>query len=653
MALFDRSKKTQEIVDTAVQKALQLSTSEIMDYIKFGTYDDKSRVHDPYNQIPTVYACVKFKALNLSRVPLKLYKGDKEVESGPAFDLLHKPNPQMALDHFLFFAVSGLNLRGNAYSVKDKEYKGLPVALWPALEVTPKTDKGLLKYYEVMRGKEKVKIAPEEMVHARFPSPFSVVEGHAPITVLRLQNELSYASDRYNAKFFENDATPPLVFRSPVHLDANKQKELEHKLIERRKGANREAMIITGDMTVESVGMSQKDAEFVEMSKLTRGTICSVFGLTESDINFYADMKYSNSEVAAVSLWENTLIPEGEMVAAALSDQVFNAMDMEVRFDFGAIESVHNKGLTDKITNADKLVRMGVPWEAVNDRLNLGFEDGLEVALPQQAPEKPEAKGLIEDRLSELTTSAHTESKWFSMIKSVDRIEARMAKALKDYYHQVEKKILQAIGTGKGSSFKVTKDYDEGSVRDAFDDDELAELVREFLTGAIITGASEVAGVDIETYLVTRILEEKTIKVVTTNATSRDIVISKIRSALSESLEAGDGYETTARKVRDALKDAMKINRGRAEMIARTEIGGAFNQAGYEASVVNGAIGVRWISAHDGNVRASHVSYDGQVRRIGDTFGPLEYPHDPSGPAHEVINCRCMLEPVYDEEELP
>jgi SPP1 gp7 family putative phage head morphogenesis protein len=226
-----------------------------------------------------------------------------------------------------------------------------------------------------------------------------------------------------------------------------------------------------------------------------------------------------------------------------------------------------------------------------------------------------------------------------------------MRKRLKDYFHRVEMKILRVIGSGKGSSWAVKKDYDEGAVFAAFDDEELQKAAKEIIENAITLGAVEIAGKDLSGAAALEILEEKLIKITDTNKTSRTVVVDKIRDVLNESLSAGDGAQATARKLRESLKDAMNINRNRAETIARTEIGGSFNQAGYKAAQENGAVGTRWISARDGNERESHAEYDGKTILNGDLFGGvIAYPHDPGGPAGEVINCRCMHEPIYAED---
>ena len=50
-----------------------------------------------------------------------------------------------------------------------------------------------------------------------------------------------------------------------------------------------------------------------------------------------------------------------------------------------------------------------------------------------------------------------------------------------------------------------------------------------------------------------------------------------------------------------------------------------------------------WITAKDERVRSSHAVLNGQRRNYGEPWGVLRYPGDPSAPAAETVQCRCVL----------
>lgn len=97
-----------------------------------------------------------------------------------------------------------------------------------------------------------------------------------------------------------------------------------------------------------------------------------------------------------------------------------------------------------------------------------------------------------------------------------------------------------------------------------------------------------------------------------------------------------------------------------ARRIARTEVQGAINAgtlAAAQAAESEGATGhyKAWLAAHDDAVRHTHVVADGQICRLADPFTvggfPLQFPGEPGGPGHEVINCRCAMR-ILDEGEV-
>lgn len=100
----------------------------------------------------------------------------------------------------------------------------------------------------------------------------------------------------------------------------------------------------------------------------------------------------------------------------------------------------------------------------------------------------------------------------------------------------------------------------------------------------------------------------------------------------------------------------------RATVVARTESIGALNAGRADAfQAVAEEVGRPfekvWLATSDGRTRPSHVAADGQRVGVDDSFvvggAALDFPGDPSGPAEEVIQCRCtmlLVEPGEDTD---
>lgn len=98
----------------------------------------------------------------------------------------------------------------------------------------------------------------------------------------------------------------------------------------------------------------------------------------------------------------------------------------------------------------------------------------------------------------------------------------------------------------------------------------------------------------------------------------------------------------------------------RATMIARTEVHAAMNAGKIEGDLTLGEFGPVekiWLSSLDARVRETHVAANGQTVPITEPFvvggASLMVPGDTSGPAAEVINCRCTYLRLFPGDVRP
>ena len=109
----------------------------------------------------------------------------------------------------------------------------------------------------------------------------------------------------------------------------------------------------------------------------------------------------------------------------------------------------------------------------------------------------------------------------------------------------------------------------------------------------------------------------------------------------------GLGIQEISRRMRSNLMDDMiTMQRYEAERIARTEVIGASNKGSFDGAVSTG-VDVRkfWMTSGLPGVRPSHATFEslGPVDMKFEYVPGLKHPGDPSGPADEIINCRCVV----------
>jgi len=100
----------------------------------------------------------------------------------------------------------------------------------------------------------------------------------------------------------------------------------------------------------------------------------------------------------------------------------------------------------------------------------------------------------------------------------------------------------------------------------------------------------------------------------------------------------------------------------RAVTVARTETIGAVNAGVFRAAELDAeqrgdpAPFKQWIATEDSRTRPTHHAADKQRTLLREPFivggARLLYPGDPTGPAAEVINCRCSLMPIVLGKEI-
>ena len=126
-----------------------------------------------------------------------------------------------------------------------------------------------------------------------------------------------------------------------------------------------------------------------------------------------------------------------------------------------------------------------------------------------------------------------------------------------------------------------------------------------------------------------------------------------VKNKVSDALARG----ASTQELRDDIVKLGQFSAARAEVIARTEMNGAYAAGVYEGAASLGEYGPvekYWIATQQpSRTRASHLAADNGISIPFDQ--PFEVggaqmmrPLDPAGPAKEVVNCRCRLGLLYE-----
>lgn len=135
-----------------------------------------------------------------------------------------------------------------------------------------------------------------------------------------------------------------------------------------------------------------------------------------------------------------------------------------------------------------------------------------------------------------------------------------------------------------------------------------------------------------------------------------DTLWQNIRDDLVRTIQSGASNEA----IKNRVQRLGQFTEFRADVIARTETMIAYSNGNYEASQALGEFGPvekMWLATLDGRTRDDHSAVNGTVVPFSSTFDvggvPMRGPHDPSAPADQIVQCRCVLLEFFPGDTRP
>ena len=130
-----------------------------------------------------------------------------------------------------------------------------------------------------------------------------------------------------------------------------------------------------------------------------------------------------------------------------------------------------------------------------------------------------------------------------------------------------------------------------------------------------------------------------------------------IRGKVTKAIKSGASNEV----LRNELINIGQFSEFRADVIARTEVQFAYSNGNWQAGQALGQYGPlekEWLATSDARTRRSHANINGTRLPIAQPFqmssgAQMMYPHDPSAPARETVQCRCVLLEYYAGDVRP
>ena len=351
--------------------------------------DYRAASQDGYKRLTWVFRCIKALGEAAGSVPWHSYVRESDGtikpldDSYPLTRLIEQPNPRESRKEFLDKWMIHLSLSGNDYW-EIVFVKNVPYQLYSIRPdwMTPIPDKLVyLKGYDLdtkSSGKP-IHFDPQEILHFKYIDPTNEYVGMSPLQAAASTMQTENSAIGWNQTIFDNSAVPSGVLTVPSQLlRAEGRDDLRKSLRSEFTRENLNSpMILWGGMTWEKMGLSQRDMDFLEQRRTNRYEICGALGVPPELIGAAQErLTYNNYETARLSFWEDTVIGILDWLKGKINQRLapFFGDNVFINYDLRSVPAMR-KSFADTISAAEKLVKMGVPFNEVNRRLNMGFND--------------------------------------------------------------------------------------------------------------------------------------------------------------------------------------------------------------------------------------------------------------------------------------
>ena len=628
-----------------------------------------------------LYACVRKRATALSQVDwyVESQAGDKwEREDGhPLEKLMKKPvmAPQANFDGAKLRKMKWyhLDLGGNAIWHLNI-VNGQPVEMWPLMpqNIKPVPSKqDYIAHYEYRIGGRTHEIPPEEILHFMYIDPASPYWGLPPLKAASKVVDTDIKATAWNMESMDKRSVSDGVFtfKSPMTRD---QWEEQREIIEEEKKGQRDIWVLGNDASFEAMDKTPVEMDYIKSKKFYMYEICAVYDVDPLLLGAPDTASRANKTEAKREWWQNSLIPQLDNMAETLNQALIpfwepealesrETANLRLNYDLSNVH-VLQKNLEEKARTAQAYFRMGVPFNQINQRLELGFDDieggdearGLGVQQVSDDSSKETKKQL---------SSEFTQEDINNFIKSREQdrenFEDEVAEIIEEQFEEEAEKVIAEY-----------EEHGQLGAERAIDDMELDwENTFDGIYSSVIEYFGGLEGQRIEDELgkstqpsekkefnfnpfdieVRRFIDKFAAEKVTQiSSTSKE----RISNAIAKGFEEGEGSAEISRRIRDTYSRWIDgdddIDVRRSMTIARTETTAASQFGNHEgARQAEDTFGItmekEWVVADfTDRLREDHEFMAGERRPLNERYSNgLMYPGDPNGEPELVIQCRC------------
>ncbi|MFA5376483.1 MAG: phage portal protein [Dehalococcoidia bacterium] len=646
-----------------------------------------------------------------ARVPKRAKKSTAQgsaeydvLESGPAADIIARPNPDMGMYEILALMVPDLFLTGEGFLTLESDNQtptGVPIEMYrqPShkMETIVGTGEDLISHYEFRHGGGTRRFEVPEVIHIRMPNPNNHFHGLAPVASLKTTLTLHQAVLDYHKDFFRNCP----IMGIGIGVKQQLAKEVRERLIEdlesKYGGQNRfRPPLMEGDVTALNLIPNLTELGFESLQKETRLAILAAFGVPPAIAGILEFANYSNMEQQERIMWKYGIIPPARLIESAINlrlpGRFPTVQGLEYRFNFERVAALHdNEG--EIATRTAALYNAGIITQN-EARQKVGVDpipDGnIFKPMPSTSlfgdisnPDKISEGAKIQkcgccgssDRNGGSNALAHRsddpdpkKEHWLRFDSKLTKVERSFAQVMAEFFKDQLDRTLERFDKTTGGKlchplFPYTKAGDVPDDSDAIfpraaEGEALRQATEPEIKRVIEAVGADVfssfgidAAFDLTNPHVVQVISNGMNKITKINNTTWEYV----KQILADGYNEGAPIATIRDNLITQFESWYKPEPGqmgvgpRCQLIARTEMQKFVNGGQFAAHQEAEGFGLRlekvWLHSQADNAREDHLDADGQTVLLNDPFiiGGVQmmYPGDPDAGPDQICNCRC------------
>ena len=323
-----------------------------------------------------IYAAVSRISNTIASMPLHFYKGFEIQRDHPLERLVNlEPHPNFTAFSWKQTMEVLRNTEGTSYALRILNNMGqlMRLDILNPTRVTPKKDADGNVWYSVIMDDGSEALCPGFLMVCMKHMSANGIRGIRPIDVLR--KSLDYDTQVKEMSLDQLDGVNHgIMLTVPnVGLSQTQKEEAVNRFLETYEKSGRSVVILEGGMTATNFNASSVDAQLLDVERITRNRVATVYNLPPHLLGDYTDAAPGNTEQQLLEFLQLTITPiveqwEEEFNRKLITPQEY-AEGYHFRFDTNSLTR------TDVKTTAERnqmAIRGG--WRKPNEvRAELGL----------------------------------------------------------------------------------------------------------------------------------------------------------------------------------------------------------------------------------------------------------------------------------------